>query len=196
MPVLDTTELKWESKLWFHTTIIGMFRFNMSATQGWTLAVLCQNPTTAKLKNPKLKSFTMQVWLRCSISVLLPCSGWLWMAAFIPGAQLPGYLEFPASSVLQGGKGLLGTLRWGGFYVSSINQSSFVCAPVWICCPRKAGILPVTFIPVVSLPQAQVCILKLGQKVWLWFSAVTQTIGNSIYEKLLSNVWKVSESSP
>lgn len=34
MPVLDTTELKWESKLWFHTTIIGMFRFNMSATQG------------------------------------------------------------------------------------------------------------------------------------------------------------------
>lgn len=149
MPLLETTELKLESKLWFHATIIGMLRFNMSAAQGWTLVVLCQNPATVKLK-----AFTMQVWLRCWISVLLPYSGCFWMAAFILKAQLHGYLEFPASSVLQGGKELLGTLRWGVFDVSSTHQSSFVCASLWICCPKKTWHFSGHFCSC-CLPQAQ-----------------------------------------
>lgn len=86
------------------------------------------------------------------------------MAAFISGAQLHGYLEFPASSVLQGGKGLLGTLRWGLFGINSLygrESATYITAALFVllygfAVPRKPSSLAVTFIPIVFLSQAQV----------------------------------------
>lgn len=95
------------------------------------------------------------------------------MAAFISGAQLCGYLEFPASSMLQGGRGLLGTARGGVFGISSPYERGsqpYITAALSVllygfAVPRKPVILAVTFIPIVFLPQAQVFVLQLRQKV-------------------------------
>lgn len=55
---------------------------------------------------------------------------------------------------------------------SSINQCTFVCAQIQICCSRKPGILAVIFIPVVFLPKCRSVDCSWGEKSDLDFPAV------------------------